>query len=132
MPRTLDHRLRGARLADWRAQVSPPTFSSSVSRGRRTYDGGQLCCSILLFVGIGVAAMTAIAGVWRFDGRPNGAECCMRMLASQEMYGLGAGAQWSGGDMAMGRRLMRLLPEDVFDCQPLVNGEGRYVLVADI
>jgi asparagine synthase (glutamine-hydrolysing) len=27
---------------------------------------------------------------------------------------------------------MRVLPEDVFDRQPLVGGEGRYVLVADI
>jgi asparagine synthase (glutamine-hydrolysing) len=27
---------------------------------------------------------------------------------------------------------MRLLPEDAFDCQPLIGGEGRYVLVADL
>ena len=34
--------------------------------------------------------------------------------------------------VALGRRLMRVLPEDAFDRQPLIGGEGRYVLVADI
>ena len=34
--------------------------------------------------------------------------------------------------VALGRRLMRVLPEDTFDHQPLIGGEGRYVLVADV
>ncbi len=34
--------------------------------------------------------------------------------------------------MALGRQLMRVLPEDVFDHQPLVGGGGRFVLVADL
>jgi asparagine synthase (glutamine-hydrolysing) len=76
--------------------------------------------------------MTALAGLWRFDGRPDAADGCKRMLVAQEMYGPHAGAQWSNGDVALGRRLMRMLPEDVFDRQPLIGGEGRYVLVADI
>lgn len=76
--------------------------------------------------------MTAVAGFWHFDGRPNAAEACARMLASQELYGRDAGAQWSDGGVALGRRLMRLLPEDVFDRQPLIGGGGRYILVADI
>jgi asparagine synthase (glutamine-hydrolysing) len=76
--------------------------------------------------------MTALAGLWRFDGRPDAAEGCARMLVVQELYGPHHGSQWSDGPVAVGRRLMRLLPEDVFDCQPLVGGEGRYVLVADV
>src|SRR6266849_5578072 len=76
--------------------------------------------------------MTAIAGLWRLDGRPNAADGCARMLASQELYGPHAVAQWSNGDVAFGRRLMRLLPEDSFDRQPLIGGGGRYVLVADV
>lgn len=76
--------------------------------------------------------MTAIAGLWRFDGQPDAAESCARMLVSQQLYGPHAGAQWSCGDVAVGRRLMRVLPEDAFDRQPLVGGGGRYVLVADI
>ena len=51
---------------------------------------------------------------------------------SQELYGPHHGAQWSDGGVALGRRLMRVLPEDAFDRQPLIGGEGRYVLVADV
>jgi asparagine synthase (glutamine-hydrolysing) len=76
--------------------------------------------------------MTALAGLWRFDGQPNAANSCIRMLVAQKMYGLHAGAHWSNGDVALGRRLMRALPEDAFDRQPLIGVEGRYVLVADV
>ena len=75
--------------------------------------------------------MTALAGLWHFDGRPDAAQNCARMLAAQEVYGRHDGAQWSDGDVALGRRLMRVLPEDDFDRQPLIGGGGRYVLVAD-
>src|SRR5664279_3722444 len=76
--------------------------------------------------------MTAIAGLWRFDGRPDAADGCARMLAAQEMYGPDARGEWSEGGIALGRRLMRLLPEDKFDRQPLIGGGGQYVLVADL
>jgi len=76
--------------------------------------------------------MTALAGMWRFDGRPDAAESCARMLAVQKLYGPDHGAQWSDSAVALGRRLMRLLPEDAFDRQPFIAGEGRYVLVADV
>jgi asparagine synthase (glutamine-hydrolysing) len=76
--------------------------------------------------------MTALAGLWRFDGRPDAAEGCERMLASQRIYGPHTGAQWADHSVALGRRLIRVLPEDAYDCQPLVGGGGRYVLVADV
>jgi asparagine synthase (glutamine-hydrolysing) len=76
--------------------------------------------------------MTALAGVMRFDGRPDADGDCARMLLAQELYGRHHGAQWSDSEIALGRRLMRVLPEDAFDRQPLVGGEGRYVLVADV
>src|SRR6516165_10241062 len=76
--------------------------------------------------------MTALAGLWRFDGRPDAAEGCARILAAQELYGPHAVAQWTAGDVALGRRLMRVLPEDAFDRQPFIGAGGRYVLVADI
>ena len=76
--------------------------------------------------------MTALAGLWRFDDRPDAAEGCARMLSVQEVYGPHHGAQWSDGAIALGRRLMRILPEDAFDRQPLVGGEGRFILVADV
>jgi len=76
--------------------------------------------------------MTALAGMWRFDGRPDAAESCARMLAAQKVYGPHHATQWSDGSVALGRRLTRVLPEDVYDCQEHIGGQGRYVLVADV
>ncbi len=76
--------------------------------------------------------MTALAGLWHYDGRPDAADGCARMLAAQKLYGHHDGAQWSNSDVALGRRLMRMLPEDAFDRQPLIGGGGRYVLIADV
>jgi asparagine synthase (glutamine-hydrolysing) len=75
--------------------------------------------------------MSALAGVWRFDGRPPDADCA-RMLLAQEIYGPHDGQQWCGDALAMGRRLFRLLPEDIYDSQPLHSRDGRLTLVADI
>ena len=76
--------------------------------------------------------MSAIAGLWRFDGRPEPAADCARMLASQEIYGPHDLRQWSEGPLAMGRRLFRTLPEDVHDRQPLQSRDGNLTLVADV
>jgi asparagine synthase (glutamine-hydrolysing) len=74
--------------------------------------------------------MTAIAGLWRLDGRPGASEGCERMLAALGMYGPDASAAWSDGDIAVGRRLKRVLPEDAYDRQPLI-GDSGLVFVAD-
>ena len=76
--------------------------------------------------------MTAIGGIWGFgDGRDVDGDCA-RILTAQSVYGLHGEARWSGGDVALGRRLWRLLPEDRYDAQPLRGAEGRFVLVADL
>jgi asparagine synthase (glutamine-hydrolysing) len=75
--------------------------------------------------------MSALAGLWRLDGRPDAGESCDRMLAAQAIYGAHDCAQWSDGPVALGRRLSRLLPEDAHDRQPLIGG-GRHVVVADL
>jgi asparagine synthase (glutamine-hydrolysing) len=54
------------------------------------------------------------------------------MLDAQRRYGPDAADRWSGGDIAVGRNLARLVPEDRFDAQPVVGGGGRFVLVADL
>ncbi len=76
--------------------------------------------------------MSALAGRWNFDGNPEAAASCRRMLAAQQIYGPHDGAQWDDGGIALGRRLFRLLPEDAFDRQPLAGGGGRYRLIADL
>jgi asparagine synthase (glutamine-hydrolysing) len=75
--------------------------------------------------------MSALAGRWNFDGNPDAAASCKRMLAAQEIYGPHGASQWSDGPFAVGRRLFRTLPEDLFDCQPLHSRDGRLTFVAD-
>lgn len=82
--------------------------------------------------------MSAIACLWRFDGRPGVAADCDRMLSAQRIYGPHHGAQWADdargaeGALAMGRRLYRMLPEDMADRGPVKSRDGRLVLVADV
>lgn len=54
------------------------------------------------------------------------------MLSAQRIYGPDDGRQWVGGQIAVGRRLYRTLPEDIADRQPLTARDGRRVLVADV
>ncbi|HEY1751447.1 MAG TPA: asparagine synthase-related protein [Caulobacteraceae bacterium] len=75
--------------------------------------------------------MSAIAGLWRLDGRPDAAEGCARMLDALAIYGRDGARAWDGGDVALGRRLTRVLPEDALDRQPLIGARGL-VLVADV
>lgn len=75
--------------------------------------------------------MTALAGRWNFDGRPDEGTCA-RMLKALAIYGPHA-SDWSAeGPVAMGRALFRTLPEDRYDSQPMVGSGGRWLMVADV
>ena len=76
--------------------------------------------------------MTALAGIWRFDGDPAAGPSCARMLAAQAVYGPHGTADWADGGLALGRALFQSLPEDRFDRQPLSGSGGRFRLVADV
>ncbi len=76
--------------------------------------------------------MTAIAGVWQWNGNPIARDRVERIQRAQVFYGPDHAAQWNGGAVALARHLLRLLPEDRFDRQPLTGGGGRFVLVADV
>ncbi len=75
--------------------------------------------------------MSAIAGIWSFDGGVSVAAACQDMLQALSMYGRDDCAQFTGSSVAMGRCLLRLLPEDSFDRQPLSGGLVTS-LVADV
>ncbi|MES2033621.1 MAG: asparagine synthase-related protein [Pseudomonadota bacterium] len=76
--------------------------------------------------------MSALAGLWNFGGKPQAGESCRRMLAAQEIYGPHDSAHRDDGAIAMGRRLFITLPEDNHDRQPLIGGDERFLLVADL
>jgi asparagine synthase (glutamine-hydrolysing) len=75
--------------------------------------------------------MSAIAGIWSFNGAVPVSLDCRTMLQALNIYGPDDTAQYSGSSIALGRCLLRLLPEDDFDEQPL-SATGVTALVADI
>src|SRR6516164_4952395 len=66
-----------------------------------------------------LAEVSAVAGVWRLDGAPGADRACARMLAALAPYGPHACDQRACGDVALGRRLFRVLPEDRHDAGPV-------------
>jgi asparagine synthase (glutamine-hydrolysing) len=76
--------------------------------------------------------MSAIAGIWRLAGETSAAQDCEQMLTAQSIYGNCKSNVWTNPPLALGRRLAKLLQEDVYDDQPLIGAGGRLVLVADL
>lgn len=74
--------------------------------------------------------MSAIAGLWYLDGRPAAAPL-ERMLDSLHPYGPDASGRWAQDEVALGHRVMHLFPRDRSNCQPLIGGGGRFLMVAD-
>jgi asparagine synthase (glutamine-hydrolysing) len=75
--------------------------------------------------------VSAIAGLWSFDGKTDVSAACRTMLAALSVYGSDDSAQYSSNSFSMGRCLLRLLPEDRFDRQPLSAGAVT-ALAADL
>jgi asparagine synthase (glutamine-hydrolysing) len=76
--------------------------------------------------------VSAIAGLWRFDGKPGAARDLAGMLAALRPYGPHDTADWAEGTVALGRCLHRTLPQDRFDHAPQQTPDGRLTLVADV
>lgn len=75
--------------------------------------------------------MSVIAGIWSFNGGIAVSSACQEMLQALSLYGADDRAQYADASLAMGRCLLRLLPEDDFDKQPL-SASGVTALVADV
>jgi asparagine synthase (glutamine-hydrolysing) len=63
---------------------------------------------------------------------PDDGHACRAMLAAQRRYGPDASDVGQLGSLSLGRNLYRLVPEDCFDAQPLISGDGRFALIADL
>ncbi|HTZ60646.1 MAG TPA: asparagine synthase-related protein [Acidobacteriaceae bacterium] len=75
--------------------------------------------------------MSAIAGIWSFDGGFAVSSACQEMLRALKIYGAGDPVCYADASVAMGCCQLRLLPEDDFDTQPL-SAPGVTAFVADI
>lgn len=75
--------------------------------------------------------MTALAGCWDFGDRIEPLAATQRMLNAQTVYAPAAPVIARAGDAALGRRLFRLLDEDIYDHGPVTAAGGRWTVVAD-
>jgi asparagine synthase (glutamine-hydrolysing) len=75
--------------------------------------------------------MTAIAGYWSLDQRPDAASRCERMLKSQQIYGPQAPAMAGDGPISLGERLFGLFPEERRRHRVASGAGGATLLVAD-
>jgi len=76
--------------------------------------------------------VTALAGFWALGAPREPGGAVERMLKAQSVYAPAAPAIATLGDVALGRRLYRLLDEDVHDRGPVTAGGGRWTVVADV
>ena len=76
--------------------------------------------------------MTALAGFWAIGGAADPGAACDRMLKALAPYAPAPPVRTAVGNLALGRRLFALLPEDRFDRGPVTGGGGRWTLVADV
>src|SRR5215472_4881951 len=74
--------------------------------------------------------MTALAGFWSFRDSHDVAQQCGRMLKAQMIYGRETEKTWLGRGIALGQRMTRLLPEDVYDAEPVRGAQS--VLIGDL
>jgi asparagine synthase (glutamine-hydrolysing) len=75
--------------------------------------------------------MSAIAGLWRFAGRPMSAGVG-RMLGAMAVFGRGPAGIWRADGIELGRRLTTTVPEDAADRHPYSGRDGMLHLVADV
>jgi asparagine synthase (glutamine-hydrolysing) len=75
--------------------------------------------------------MSVIGGVWSWNENDRASEFLSKILGALSVYGPDDVAQHVEGPFAMGRCLLRLLPEDQFDHQPL-SASAVTALVADV
>lgn len=76
--------------------------------------------------------MSAICGFLQFSGTFRCDVLCGKMLHAQSAYGPHHHGLRQEKNVAFGRALFRLLPEDLFDVQPLGSTDKRFLLVADL
>ena len=77
--------------------------------------------------------MSAIAGLWRFDRGADAVPVAERMSNSLSVFGPDGHGLWAAPErqLALIWRQFAVLPEDVYDRQPVRSPDGIHVLVAD-
>jgi len=75
--------------------------------------------------------MSGIVGIFRLDGRPVERRTIERMLDAIKHRGPDGNAVWVQDNVGLGHCMLHTTPESLLEEQPLVEADGRFVLVAD-
>jgi asparagine synthase (glutamine-hydrolysing) len=75
--------------------------------------------------------MSAIAGIFRFDGKPADRRDLERMMNALHAHGPDRSGSYAMGPVGFGHLLMRMTAEDSFDAQP-VRGASGAIMAADL
>lgn len=75
--------------------------------------------------------MSAIAGIYRLDGRAADAADLARMQERLSLRGRDRAATWLGASVGLGHRMLWTTPESVSERLPLVDPTGDLVITAD-
>jgi asparagine synthase (glutamine-hydrolysing) len=75
--------------------------------------------------------MSAIAGIFRFDGRPAERHDLERVMNTLNAHGPDRRGSYTRGPVGLGHALMRMTPEDSFDAQPIRGASGA-IMVGDL
>lgn len=76
--------------------------------------------------------MTALAAIWSDDGALEADRSCFSMLCALARLGTENPAVEAAGDVALGRDLRPLLPEDRIGASVVTGGGGALILAADV
>ena len=76
--------------------------------------------------------MSAISVVWSRSNEPPAQQLLRSALSALSTYGSGRSFSWNDPHIALGGTLSDILPEDIFDTQPLWSPDGSMCLVADV
>ena len=76
--------------------------------------------------------MSAIAGIWRFDGASVRGADVERQICTMAHLGPDRSRVWLGDSIGLGHALMRVTEEDSFDEQPLIDPKTGIAAVADV
>ena len=74
--------------------------------------------------------MSAIFGIINKNDKPVLPTELERMNAALAHHGTDGGGLWRRGSAGLGQRLMAFTPEDRYERQPLIGGDGRFVLIS--
>jgi len=74
--------------------------------------------------------MSAICGIFNFDGRPVAKETMDGMLAAMDYWGPDGSGIWRDGSVAVGHLMLHSTPESAGCPQPMTSATGQLVLTA--